>query len=178
MRKRLTWIMSGLVILLICSYETIISNPAYLGAKLFTAILEYEDGEIYERLLSRGADPNYRHPVDAEPGIKEWTTALLVGTQPNHSEKMPLLFIACYNSNTEAARVLLQHGANPNIDFASVSPLGAAIEASCPAIVELLLEHGADKNHPVYPGQTPLQVARRAKHPRIVALLEQAGAQK
>ena len=178
MKKRLIGIISGLVLLLVCSYAVIISSSAYLGARLFTAIQEYEDGNIYEQLLNRGADPNYRHPIDHKPGVKEWATAAMIGTPPSREEKMPLLIIACFNSNTEAARALLKHGANPNVDFANVSPLAAAIEASCPDIVQLLLEYGADRNHPVYGGQTPLQVARRTKNPRIVAFLEKAGVQK
>ncbi|MCR9192253.1 MAG: ankyrin repeat domain-containing protein [Gammaproteobacteria bacterium] len=55
------------------------------------------------------------------------------------------LIISLFRPNAEAAKLLLQHGANPNIgQFNSKSALIFTIKENCPVLVEYLLNHGAD----------------------------------
>jgi ankyrin repeat protein len=58
------------------------------------------------------------------------------------------LHIAAFARNTEAARKLLEAGADPNAfataSFARVTPLGTCAFAGADEVAELLLEYGAD----------------------------------
>jgi uncharacterized protein len=58
------------------------------------------------------------------------------------------LHIAAFARNTEAARKLLEAGADPNVfataSFARVTPLGTCRFAGAAEVAELLLAHGAD----------------------------------
>ena len=58
------------------------------------------------------------------------------------------LHIAAFARNTEAARKLLEAGADPNVfataPFARVTPLGTCAFAGADEVAELVLAHGAD----------------------------------
>jgi ankyrin repeat protein len=58
------------------------------------------------------------------------------------------LHIAAFARNAEAARKLLEAGADPNVfataSFARVTPLGTCAFAGADEVAELLLEYGAD----------------------------------
>lgn len=71
--------------------------------------------EIVRRLLEEGADPN------------------------NGGESTPLEN-ACYENNVECAQLLLEFGADPNLN----SPLVTACECGHEKCVKLLLDSGAD----------------------------------
>jgi ankyrin repeat protein len=58
------------------------------------------------------------------------------------------------------AKLLLEHGADPNIrDASGETPLHWAVGAGHADVEELLLEHGADPNAQDAAGNTPLHVA-------------------
>lgn len=56
----------------------------------------------------------------------------------------------------EMARLLLEHGAHPNMT--GTSPLHEAAACASPAAVALLCSHGADPNAVNYSGRTPLHI--------------------
>jgi len=76
------------------------------------------------------------------------------------------LHYAAHDGREEAARILLEAGANPNANdelHAGATPLDAAIEARCLPVVKLLLEAGADADIPTWAGLTARDRARKAK---------------
>jgi hypothetical protein len=102
----------------------------------------YRGGDVFEavRAANPPLEPFDRIMVgesDGLPAPDAWTPD---GFTPLH--------IAAFAHNVEAARSLLEAGADPNVyataSFARVTPLGTCAFAGAEAIAELLLEHGAD----------------------------------
>jgi uncharacterized protein len=102
----------------------------------------YRGGEVFAAV--RAADPPLgpfdRIVVgesDGLPGPGEWTP-----------DGFTALHIAAFVDNVEAARKLLDAGADPNVyataSFARVTPLGTCRFANAGRVKELLLERGAD----------------------------------
>jgi ankyrin repeat protein len=88
-------------------------------------------------LLDGGADPAARDAING------WT---------------PLLH-AIHKGQVEAVRLLLDRGVNPNAHAGLSTPLTLAAADRDPAIVQLLLAHGADPNVRGIEGSTALSVA-------------------
>lgn len=103
-------------------------------------------------LLERGADVD---AVDGEYG----TTSLFKALQGDH---------------WDAARLLIEHGANPTVG--EVSPLRSVIEDDMPESLLVLLEAGVDPNDVKTFHQSLLMEAVQRGHTRIVTVLLQAGA--
>jgi ankyrin repeat protein len=112
-----------------------------------------KNADIVRLLVNAGADINY---VDGlgysvlltalEKNDIEFVRALLeMGADPNKSsvERTPLCY-AAYNNNYEAAKMLLEAGANPN-QQTEVDGWFPIEVAESPAMIELLLEYGADR---------------------------------
>jgi uncharacterized protein len=102
----------------------------------------YRGGEVFAAV--RAADPPLgpfdRIVVgesDGLPGPGDWTP-----------DGFTALHIAAFVDNVEAARKLLDAGADPNVyataTFARVTPLGTCRFANAGRVKELLLERGAD----------------------------------
>lgn len=82
---------------------------------------------------------------------------------------------ALRGGHVEIVRLLLQHKANPNQD----GPLFIAAQQSCRdnlAMVQLLVQSGADINARAEDGRTPLSVAQKAGNTHIVNFLRSKGA--
>lgn len=107
----------------------------------------------------------------------------------NAQEDEPLLHSASLFGKAAVAKVLLNHGADPNErDGDGKTALLTAIDGAQTQLVQLLLEHGADPNaaYPLdastedrwqpTPGTTPLMAAVEKQEPQIVELLLKAGA--
>jgi uncharacterized protein len=85
------------------------------------------------------------------------------------------LHLAAFAGNVEAARALLEAGADPNAvsraSFAQVTPLGTAAFAGSADVARVLLEHGADPSITGGSEVTPLEVARANEDAALVELL-------
>lgn len=118
-----------------------------------TALMEsvhYDETQIAQMLLEKGADPNRQ--------IAGGTTALIM---------------AAVGDRIEIAQMLLEKGADPNIQSVDgwTALLGAAANSRT-QIVQMLLENGADPNIQNHAGQTAWAVARRNNHHDIAQIIE------
>jgi hypothetical protein len=88
------------------------------------------------------------------------------------------LLIACEQGNIQIVRLLLDKGAQTDIntfDGWMNSPLSVAIEGRHTAVVKLLLQRGADPN--VTDGEMSMvELAKKTGDVRIIQMLKQAGA--
>jgi len=76
------------------------------------------------------------------------------------------LFVAVCHENTEAVRILLEAGANPEpipSDFSGWTPLTFASAFYCKDILLLLLKHGANPNTPDGRDFTPIFWGKRIR---------------
>jgi ankyrin repeat protein len=99
------------------------------------------------------------------------------------------LGLACFFGHVDAARLLLERGAdvnalsrNEHIQTAAIHAAtandGGTDEATRYALVELVLEHGADPNLPQAGGFTALDAARQNGDARVERLLLDRGARR
>lgn len=87
-----------------------------------------------------------------------------------------VLYFAVINSNIDAVRMLLEAGANPNLDV--FTPLMVAARMGCIQIITLLVEHGADINAdiPTHPTTFPAVYIFSMKYlPMFKYLLDNGG---
>lgn len=88
-----------------------------------------------------------------------------------------LLMLATYNGHLEAARLILQHGGDPELaNQRCQTPLAGVIFKGDNAMIELLIEHGADVNGCPQGGKPPLMYAAMFDRSDILQRLLQAGA--
>jgi ankyrin repeat protein len=90
------------------------------------------------------------------------------------------LHLAIFGNEEEAARVLLEHGADPNArsenENVKVPPLGTAAFVRSVPLARLLLDHGADVNGRGEGGFTPLHSAAQNGDEELERLLLERGA--
>jgi uncharacterized protein len=96
------------------------------------------------------------------------------------------LGLACFFGHVDAARLLLEYGADPNMLSRNEQIQTAALHAACAAqgvdegvryeLVSLALEHGADPNLPQGGGFRPIDAARQNGDTRVEQLLLEHGA--
>lgn len=102
----------------------------------------YRGGEIFEAV--RAADP----PLGPFDRIIVGQSDGLPGPDDRTPDGFTALHMAAFVDNVEAARKLLDAGADPNVyataSFARVTPLGTCRFTHAHRVRELLLDHGAD----------------------------------
>lgn len=136
-------------------------------ADLVRLAARYADAGLVETLIQNGADVNaYDRP------------RLFVQDTPLTGP--PALYYAVVDQKLDIATVLLEHGAEIDAGPSQFDPLHAAIDTKNTAMVELLLDHGANPNRRIrVTGEgrvSPLERAEREGAADIARLLESRGA--
>jgi ankyrin repeat protein len=134
--------------------------------------------ELTRLLVERGADPNdgeavYHSPESYDLGAMK----VLVETRRVTPENLSLMLVRKHDwHDYEGARYLLEQGTDPNYQRErGWIPIHHAIARdNAPAMIELLLDHGA---HPLVEkdGQTAIQRAARRGRGDLLELFEQRG---
>lgn len=127
------------------------------GSLPLNIAVSFGNVEIIESLLDNGADPDLTN--------SQGTTALMEAAKG---------FSRDTEVDAEIIRLLLERGANPNIEGFGTA-LTDAIRFQQPQLASILLANGADPNLAAFDG-VPLKVAVRAKSAESVRLLLEAGA--
>ena len=123
---------------------------------LYETILK-GDLERLSTLLNRGADPNVRYSLQSS---LLWKRRGLLGWK-----NTPLLLVALNYNRTEMAKLLLEHGANPNVtDKYGNTALWHAVPLGDASLVRLLLAKGADPSV-VMPGDGSTALAEAPRSP-------------
>jgi ankyrin repeat protein len=129
----------------------------------------YRGGDVFAAV--RAADP----PLGPFDRVVVGESDGLPGPHDRTPDGFTGLHLAAFVDNTEAARALLQAGADPNAlataSFARVTPLGTCAFANAAGVARVLLEHGADPSIAVDDRATPLAVAEATGFDELVALL-------
>ncbi|XP_051511491.1 ankyrin repeat and SOCS box protein 2-like isoform X2 [Myxocyprinus asiaticus] len=109
-------------------------SPLHLAA-------ERNRDDVLELLIEAGFDVNAL--------LSEYRTKMY------EDRRCTALYFAVINNNIEATTMLLEAGANPNLD--TFNPLLVALRQGCMKAVTLLVEHGADVNAsiPTHPTTFP-----------------------
>ena len=156
---------------------------------LSCAVAGASNPAITRLLLERGARPDDDHVLylAAFPDDHE-CLRLLLPYAPDIT-RTTALSAPLSTGDIAGVEILLEAGADPNhlLDAGElgeshegtppVPPLSAAIALDCdPAIIALLLDHGADPGTPGPDGRTPYQLAMRKGQAQVAGLLASHGA--
>jgi ankyrin repeat protein len=149
------------------------------GTSCVLTAVYHRHPEIAAYLVSRGADLDL---FDAA-ALGDLARVRLLTTPENVNTLAPdgfsALSLACYFRQFSVARYLLEQGAAVELAAANpmqIRPIHAAAAARDVAIVQLLLEHGADPNARQQQGYGPLHSAAQNGQHDLVELLIAAGA--
>jgi ankyrin repeat protein len=136
----------------------------------------YRGGDVLDALREAAA------PVDAWDRLMLGESVGLPAPDSWSPDGFTALHLAAFAQNLDAARTLLEAGADPNAiataSFAQVSPLGTAANFGAVEIAALLLEHGADTEATADHGFTPLHAAAANGNKELVELLLAHGARR
>jgi ankyrin repeat protein len=136
---------------------TVLMRAAYRGGEVFQAV----------RAAAPPLEPFDRIMVGESSGLPAPDARTPDGFTPLH--------IAAFAHNVEAARALLEAGADPNVlataPFARVTPLGTCAFAGANEVARLLLEHGADPAMTAESGGLPIDSARLNGNDELVEML-------
>ena len=132
-------------------------RAVYRGGDVFAAVREADPPlGPFDRIVVGESD--------GLPGPDEWTPDGFTG-----------LHLAAFVHNAEAARTLLDAGADPNAlataPFARVTPLGTCAFTNAVEVARVLLEHGADPTIAEEGGVPPAEAARQNGYDELAELL-------
>ena len=144
--------------------------------------------DIVNLLIARGADVNVKDINGKTPLVWALGTAMFVSPtgQAIYSRYLSQLSPAeqaqfrneikrAKGQWREVAKLLIDHGADINVDVSGGSPLFAAANLGDKDLVAVLIDHGADMND-AKPGETALHAAIARRDRNVAELLIQKGA--
>jgi uncharacterized protein len=92
----------------------------------------------------------------------------------NAMHNQPLHACIALGGNLETARILVEQGADVNMEQAGgYTPLHQAAAAGLGELTKMLLASGADRGKTCHRGKTPVDYARERKHDGVVGLLSE-----
>ncbi|XP_021467880.2 ankyrin repeat and SOCS box protein 2 isoform X2 [Oncorhynchus mykiss] len=129
-------------------------SPLHLAA-------EHNRDWILEVLIKGGYDVNLQLAEDRSKMYED--------------RRSTALYFAVANNNLEAAEMLLEAGANPNLDM--FNPLLIAVRRGCMEMITVLVEHGANMNASIltHPCSFPAVVMLGMKYSQILKYLMDNG---
>lgn len=162
---------------------------AEADAALFKAV-EANDIEAVESALNNGANPNAVNEGGSTPifyvvnSDQPNIVRLLIahGADVNYATPGDNAFTplrgACIRGNIESINILLDGGANPNLQIGAMraSVLFDAILSQRVEVVRLLLSRSANPNLKRWDGKSPLAYAIEKKNETIIEMLKAVGA--
>lgn len=134
-----------------------ISQPTVTGMPPLYLALHMNDMAIFQALITAGSDPNAGRPrwnplvLAAQIGSMDIVQQLLaanadVNRYEEGSYGISPLYCAVLNRMEDMVTVLLEHGANPNLQSFVYNPLQTALMNDDTAIAQKLLNYGANPN--------------------------------
>jgi len=158
-------------------YPALVHAQATWGETPLGAAAQTGQREIAEYLLFRGAALDIC--TAAMLGMTDQVAAMLQA-DPGQAHALgahdiPVIYYPTLHSYKEIAELLLAHGADINAGEGKETALHGAAGFGQTAMVEWLLEHGAQVNPKDFNGKTPLRVAMDNGHKDIGYLLWQHG---
>lgn len=163
--KRLKFSAIFVAVLLMLSYRGYQNSQPILDRNLMGTI---RDGDLQEAtaLLQRGASPNARGWPSHYSGLRDIFDRL---DHPAYYGQSALMY-AAYLSNAQMLKLLLDHGADPNLTLDSYTALSyATVNVEC---VRILLKKGVNKTNL----QEGLDVAAASGDKEVLRLLLDHGA--
>jgi ankyrin repeat protein len=165
------------------------SGPRANWTPLRCAVAGAANPDIIRLLLERGAIPDDHDLYLSSFGDDGRESLQLLLARAGDISESTALSAPISTSYTEAVRMLLAAGADPNRLLPAelfgssheheppLPPLSAAIQSGCPAeLVDLLLSHGADPNAADSDGRSPYRLATSQGRADLTALLLWHGA--
>lgn len=172
-----------------CEYLTsqIISNPelATMKTEQGISLLQFaaycKNHQAVEILKNHFSELSLQESasIGDEDGIKAFLSKNPESIDLFSADGFTALGLAAYFGHFEIVKVLLRHGADPNIpsnNSFQVTPLHSACAISHYEIAKLLIQNKADVNAKQQKGVTPLHSAAHNGHRDLVRLLIENGA--
>jgi ankyrin repeat protein len=129
----------------------------------------YRGGDVFDAV--RAADP----PLGPFDRIAVGESDGLPGPNDRTPDGFTGLHMAAFVNNAEAARKLLDAGADPNVlataSFARVTPLGTCAFTNAVDVARVLLAHGAEPTLAEEGGVSAAETARRNGYDELAELL-------
>ena len=156
-------------------------HKAWVESMLVCAPKKLRVAELRAALAERGLSTDGLKAVlldrllacDAEAARKRQRLERLSTDEADEHGRTPL-WKACYEGHVDAARLLLDNGAEVDrADEDGRTPLFIAYREGHVDAARLLLDKGADVNKADEDGETPLSIAKQQGHSAVVALLEE-----